>query len=221
MILELPDVLTAAEVERLRSIAAGARFVDGRASNPDSEVKNNLQVDHADPGYGQASRLMAAALQRCAAFQDFAFPRTVAPPLLARYTPGMNYGVHSDAPMMTLPTGALRSDLSCTLFINDPTSFEGGELAVRIGDRELLFKGPPGSAVVYPSTTLHEVKPVTTGERLVGLTFIQSRIREPDRRDILWRLGEVLALEGLTMKRDNRIHLEHARNNLTRLWNEA
>jgi PKHD-type hydroxylase len=221
MFLEIPDVLAPAEVDRLRAIAAGAHFVDGKVSNPNSEVKNNLQVDHADPGYGQASRLMAAALQRCEAFQDFAFPRNVAPPLLARYAPGMNYGVHSDAPMMTMPTGALRSDLSSTLFLNEPSSYEGGELSVRVGGRELLFKGLPGSAVVYPSTTLHEVKPVTAGERLVGLTFIQSRIREPDRRDILWRLGEVLALEGLTMTWDNRIHLEHARNNLMRLWNEA
>jgi PKHD-type hydroxylase len=220
MFLELPEVLTKDEVGRLRAIAAGARFVDGKVSNPNSTVKNNLQVDPADPGHGQASRIMSAALQRSEAFRDFAFPRTVAPPLLARYQPGMNYGVHSDAPMMSLASGPLRSDLSCTLFLNDAGSYEGGELSIRVGDRMLSFKGEPGSAVVYPSTTLHEVRPVTAGERLVGLTFIESLIRDPAKRDTLWNLNEVAAAEGFNMSWENRTRLQHASNNLMRLWSE-
>ncbi|HEY1560815.1 MAG TPA: Fe2+-dependent dioxygenase [Caulobacteraceae bacterium] len=218
MFLDLADVLTSPEVERLRAMAANARFVEGRLSNPHSKAKNNLQIDHGDPAYAESMKLMGLALQRSAAFREFAFPRVVAPPLLARYAPGMNYGVHSDAPIMALPTGPLRSDLSCTLFLTEPSAYEGGELSIQLGGRELAFKGAPGSAVIYPSTTLHEVRPVTAGERLVGLTFIESLIRDPTKRDILWHLNELAALEGFNMSWENRTRLQHARNNLMRLW---
>jgi len=221
MFLELPDILTRPEVDRLRALAANARFVEGRLSNPHSKAKNNLQVDHADPAYAESSRLMAQALVRSETFRDFAFPRIVAPPLLAKYAPGMNYGVHSDAPTMALATGPLRSDLSCTLFLAEPQSYEGGELSIQLGGRTLTFKGPLGSAIVYPSNTLHEVRPVTAGERLVGLTFIESLVRDPNKRDILYQLNEVAALEGFNMSWDNRTRLQHARNNLMRLWVEG
>ena len=221
MFLELPDVLSSPEMDRLRAIAANARFVEGRLSNPHSKVKNNLQIDHADPAYAESSKLMALALQRSEPFRDFAFPRVVAPPMLARYTHGMNYGVHSDAPTMMVASGPLRSDLSCTLFLNDPASFEGGELVIQLGARVVSFKGAAGSAVVYPSNTLHEVRPVTSGERLVGLTFIESAIRYPAKRDILYQLNEVAALEGFNMSWENRTRLQHARNNLMRLWREG
>jgi PKHD-type hydroxylase len=218
MFIELTDVLTPPEVERIRALAVGARFVEGRLSNPHSRVKNNLQIDHGDPVYAESTKLMGVALQRNEAFRDFAFPRVVAPPMLARYAPGMNYGMHSDAPMMALTSGPLRSDLSCTLFLNEPSTYEGGELAIQLGGRELVFKGAPGSAVVYPSTTLHEVRSVTAGERLVGLTFIESLIRDPARREVLWHLNEVAALEGFNMSWENRTRLQHARNNLLRMW---
>ena len=221
MFLELNDVLTGPEVERLRSLAASADFEPGRRSNPHSQVKNNLQIDHGDPAYAESSRLMAAALERCEPFRAFSFPRLVAPPLLAKYAPGMNYGVHSDAPVMTLAGGALRSDLSCTLFLAEPAVYEGGELAVRLGGRTLLFKGQPGSAIVYPSDTLHEVRPVTAGERLVGLTFVESAVRDPARREILHHLNEVAALEGFNMSWENRTRLQHARNNLMRMWTDG
>lgn len=221
MFLELPDVLSPTEVERLRVVAAGARFVEGRLSNPHSQVKNNLQVDHADTAYAESSRLMAQALHRNEAFRDFAFARTLAPPLLAKYTPGMNYGVHSDSAVIAAGYAPLRSDLSCTLFIADPSTYEGGELSLQLGGRTIAFKGPAGSAIVYPSTTLHEVRPVTSGERLVGLTFIESLIREAAKREILATLNEVAALEGFNMSWENRTRLQHARDNLLRLWREA
>lgn len=220
MFLELPEVLLPAEVERLRVLAAGARFVEGRQSNPHSQVKNNLQIDHADPAYGESSRLMAQALHRSEAFQAFAFPRTVAPPLLARYTPGMNYGIHSDSAMIAAGFAPLRSDLSCTLFLADPTAYDGGELSLQLGGRTVTFKGQTGAAIVYPSTTLHEVRPVTAGERLVGLTFIESVIREAAKREILASLNEVAAAEGFNMSWESRTRLQHARDNLLRLWGE-
>jgi PKHD-type hydroxylase len=218
MFLEIEGVLSQSEVGRLRELAAAAQFEEGRRSNPHSKVKNNLQLADKDPAWTESSELMAAALQRSEPFRAFAFPRVVAPPMLAKYAPGMNYGVHSDAPLMSLETGRLRSDLSCTIFLADPATYEGGELAVRLGGRVVHFKGSPGSAIVYPSDTLHEVRPVTSGERLVGLTFIESDIRDASRREILYHLGEVAALEGFNMSWENRTRLQFARNNLMRLW---
>ena len=108
MFLELPDVLQPDEVARLRTLAAGARFADGRLSSPHSKVKNNLQIDHADPAHAEASKLMAMALQRSEDFRNFAYPRMIAPPMLARYAPGMAYGLHSDAAF--LPVGQPQSE---------------------------------------------------------------------------------------------------------------
>ena len=221
MFLDLPKVLTVEEVERLRSLADSARFADGRLSSPHSTVKNNLQIDHGDPDYAESTGIMVRALQRCERFADFAFPRVMAPPMLAKYGPGMNYGVHSDAPFMPIGRRPLRSDLSCTLWIADPASYEGGELLVRLGDRAVTFKGAQGSAIVYPSNTLHEVLAVTSGERLVGLTFIESRIPDLAHRNLLFNLNEVAALEGLKMEPENRIQLQYVRDNLQRMWSEA
>jgi PKHD-type hydroxylase len=221
MFLEIPCVLTTQEIDRLRAIAAGAQFADGRLSNPHSTAKNNLQIDHADPAYGEASKLMAVALQRAEPFRDFVFPRLMAPPMLTKYQPGMNYGFHADAAYLPVGPRPLRSDVSCTLFIAEPGAYEGGELSIQLGSRTLHFKGEAGSAVLYPSNTLHEVRPVARGERLVGLTFIESYIPDGVHRDLLYQLNEVAALEGLKMSWENRTRLQLVRNNLRRMWGEA
>ncbi|HXQ47891.1 MAG TPA: Fe2+-dependent dioxygenase [Caulobacteraceae bacterium] len=221
MFHELDDVLTQAELARLKAIAAASRFIDGRVTNPHSEVKDNLQIDQADARTEEASKLMAGALFRIEDFRNFAFPRVLAPPLLAKYTPGMSYGAHSDAAFLPVGARPLRSDLSCTLFIAPPETYDGGELCIRLGSRTVEFKGKAGAAVVYPSNTLHEVKPVTRGERLVGLTFIESMVPDAVHRDLLYELNEVAALEGYNMSQENRTRLEYVRNYLRRMWGEA
>lgn len=221
MFQEIADVLTAEECQRLRDIAQAARFVDGRISSPHSQVKDNLQIDSGGEAYAESSRLVAAALQRNEDFRNFAYPRLMAPPLLARYEPAMKYGLHSDAPFMQVGARPLRSDLSCTVFLNDPASYDGGELAILLGTRQVTFKPAAGCAVVYPSTTLHEVLPVTRGERLVAITFIESQIADPVFRELLFQLDEVAALEGLNMSWENRTRLQYVRANLRRIWGEA
>jgi PKHD-type hydroxylase len=221
MFLHIPDALTPDELISLRRHAQGARFIDGRGSNPHSKAKANLQIDPRDPAHAEASKLMAGALQRNQAFGGFAFPRIMAPPMLAKYAPGMSYGVHSDAAFMPLGQRPLRSDVSCTLFIADNDAYEGGELAIHLGSGVVTFKGPAGAAIVYPSNTLHEVKPVTAGERLVGITFIESMISDAAHRDLLWQLDEVAALEGFNISWENRTRLQYVRNNLRRMWGEA
>jgi PKHD-type hydroxylase len=142
----------------------------------------------------------------------------MAPPLLARYEPGMKYGPHADAAFLPFPDRALRSDVSCTVFLSDPRTYEGGELLIHLGVRALPLKGASGSAILYPSTTLHEVAPVRSGQRLVSLTFIESEIPDEQERAILFELGEISALEGNTMNWVNRMRLEVVRQNLTRKW---
>jgi len=153
--------------------------------------------------------------------RDFAFPRHVAPPLLARYDVGMTYGVHADTAHMRFGTEMRRSDLSATVWLNPPASYEGGELVVHLGTRPVAFKGEPGSVIIYPSTQLHEVAPVRRGQRLVSITFIESLIPEEYQRTQLYELGEVAALEGLKMAWENRVRLEAVRNNLLRLWSRS
>jgi PKHD-type hydroxylase len=219
MFLEIPDLLTAAEVAQAQGIASAAKFVDGKITNPHNTTKNNLQVDYNDQGYQLSSTLGRNALMRSEAFRNFAFPRLIAPPLLSRYEPGMKYGAHADAPFMLNPSsGPLRSDLSCTIFLEEPSAYDGGELVVHLGTRPTAFKPRAGAAVIYPSTTLHEVAPVTRGQRLVMITFIQSQLRDMAQREIVYLMGEVSALEGLTMKPENRMLLETARSNLMRMW---
>jgi PKHD-type hydroxylase len=114
--------------------------------------------------------------------------------------------------------GAFRSDLSCTVFLNDPDSYDGGALQLRLGSAEIEFKGPPGFAIVYPSTTLHRVEPVSAGERLVAISFIQSRVADSAKRELLYELGEVAALEGLSMDPVNYTKLQWVQSNLLRQW---
>jgi PKHD-type hydroxylase len=210
-------LLNAAEVAECRRIAAATQFVDGRASNPHNKAKNNQQLH--DPAAGQASaQIMLKAFARSEEFREFAFPAKIAPPLLTKYQPGMYYGAHADAAFLNLGHMVIRSDLSCTIFLSDPDSYDGGALHVRLQDASLRFKLQPGEAIVYPSDTFHEVEEVTRGERLVAITFIQSQIPDPFRRNLLFDLNEVAALEGLTMKPENFSRLQLVQANLLRYW---
>ena len=212
-------ILTDAEVAECRKIAASAPFVDGRITNPHNTTKQNEQL-HDAQAYQKSSQLLLQAFKRSEEFREFAFPVVIAPPLITRYKPGMKYGANADAAYMQLPNQAIRSDLSCTIFLNEPKDYEGGELHIQIGDAHLHFKLQPGEAIVYPSDTMHEVVPVTKGERLVAITFIQSRVPDPFKRYMLFELNEVAALEGLQMKPENYNRLQLVQANLLRVWGE-
>ena len=219
MFKEIPDLLSREQLAQLTAIAAGTPFVDGRISNPHNLAKQNLQL-HEQSAYQQSSQILLQALGAHEDFVNFAMPVTIAPPMLTRYEPGMRYGAHSDAAFIPLPSGRIRSDVSCTIFINRPEEYDGGELVVHLGTRSVPFKGAAGSAIVYPSDTLHEVVPVTRGQRLVAITFIQSRVADPFRREMLYDLGEVAALEGLRMQAENYTRLQLFHQRLLRHWSD-
>ena len=213
------QVLTDDEVVECWRIAADATFVHGRITNPHNTAKDNEQL-HEPKTYQQSSQLIHNALMRSEEFHNFAFPALMAPPMITRYQPGMRYGAHTDVAYIKLPGGTLRSDLSCTIFLSEPESYEGGSLRIELGDGVLEFKLPPGFAILYPSDTLHQVVPVTSGERLVAITFIQSRVADPFRRNLLYDLNEVAALEGLKMAPENFTRLQLVQNQLLRHWGE-
>jgi PKHD-type hydroxylase len=213
------EILTQDEAAECRSIAAGAPFVDGRISNPHNKAKQNEQL-HEPAAYQKSSDMLRKAMLRSPEFMEFAFPVSMAPPMMTRYKPGMKYGAHADAAYIQLPGATIRSDLSCTIFLNDPDDYDGGELSIGLGDGRLSFKLKPGEAVVYPSDTFHQVIPVTRGERLVAISFIQSRISDPFRRNLLFELNEVAALEGLKMEPDNFARLQLVQQQLLRYWGD-
>jgi PKHD-type hydroxylase len=216
--LKIKSFLAATEIARLTALSRELRFVDGRASNPANVTKDNLQVDQADPKYLESVQIVSGAFARSREFVDFAMPKGVAPPLLCRYEPGMKYGAHADAALIQLGSAHLRSDLSCTVFVSDPSTYDGGELSIVLGNQAIAFKGAAGDAIVYPSTALHEVIPVRSGQRLVSITFIESHIPDQHKRTQVYELNEIAALEGLSMKWESRVRLDVVRQNLLRMW---
>ena len=213
------QILSEDEIAECRRIAESTPFIDGRITNPHNTAKQNEQL-HDASAYQKSSELLRNAMLRSPEFMEFAFPVSLAPPMMTRYKPGMQYGAHADAAFIQLPGATIRSDLSCTIFLNDPKDYDGGELHLRLGDGQLTFKLEPGKAIIYPSDTFHQVMPVTRGERLVGITFIQSRIQDPFRRYMLYELNEVAALEGLKMEAENYGRLQLIQQNLLRYWSD-
>ena len=218
MFLKIKNVLAPAEVARLTELASVLQFVEGRVSNPANVTKDNLQADPRDAKYAESVQILQAALVRSREFVDYAMPRRIAPPLLCRYEAGMKYGAHADSAIIQLAGARLRSDLSCTIFVAEPGSYEGGELAIVAGNQTVAFKGAAGEAIVYPSTLLHEVVPVRSGQRLVAITFIESLIADQHQRMQVYELNEIAALEGNTMRWENRVRLDVVRQNLMRMW---
>jgi PKHD-type hydroxylase len=218
MFLQIEDFLTSAEVKSVTEIARQAKFIDGRRSNPHNLTKDSAIADPGDPTAQKASQIALAAFQRSEQARNFVFPQRMAAPSLCRYDTGMKYGPHIDAAYLPLGAQPLRSDVSCTIFISAPKDYEGGELVAHVGSEIVRIKGNAGSAVFYPSTTVHQVTPVSAGERLVIITFIESQIPDQLQRDLLYSLGEVRALEALKMDWQNRIQLDYVIQNLHRMW---
>ncbi len=194
MLIEIPGILSWADVQEIRRALGDAAFVDGAetAGFRAVKVKQNEQAASGE-GKERAQKKIVAALRDNGAFQRAAFPRTIRTPLISRYRAGMAYGRHVDDALM----GAgpmVRSDLSVTVFLSDPGSYEGGELVIDSGYGTIATKLPMGAAVLYPSDMLHEVSPVTSGERLAAVTWVQSHVRDAAARTVLHDLDRIRRL---------------------------
>ncbi|MET3928238.1 PKHD-type hydroxylase [Lysobacter sp. OAE881] len=218
MIRILPNVLSAAELQAVRELLPQVRFADGRITNPDSTIKQNLQAPQEDPANQRIALIARDALMRFGELRVFAQPRTMARTTVVRYEPGMNYGWHVDEALFP-STPPIRSDLSCTVFLNDPSEYDGGELTIQLGAQELAYKLEPGSAILYPSTTIHRVTPVTRGVRIAAITWLQSWVADSNQRELLVQLEEARGLAATGGDRQRlQVLLESLRTNLFRMW---
>ena len=223
MLVTIPDLLTAAQLEAVCSVLREGHFVDGRLSaGVDARhKKNNLELEADADRYGALNDVVMSALVKHPDYLQAALPARIAAPIYARYLAGMEYGGHIDDPIMGTPGARYRSDISISIFLNDPGEYEGGELCIDSDGDNKAYKLAAGSALLYPSTSYHAVAPVTDGERLVAVTWVQSHIRRADQREILAQLAQLRAL--LSTDRDSQAY--HKANlcyaNLFRMWAEA
>lgn len=215
--LVLEGFLGADALAAARRLMDGARFQEGAATATDAAqaVKRNLQVDPADQrSIQQLGHLLLQAVNHSRSLREGVLPKEIHDPRFALYQPGMAYGWHVDSPLMGHPP--VRTDFAMTVFLDSPEAYEGGELELQTPGGLVSFKLPAGDAVVYPCGYLHRVTPVTSGQRRVMATWIQSLIPDPGHRAIL------AALQGIQSRLDPQspeaLELQQQVANLTRLW---
>ncbi|WP_293276692.1 MULTISPECIES: Fe2+-dependent dioxygenase [unclassified Microcoleus] len=188
----MANILSSEELGLIVDRLKNAEFVDGKltAGWYAQQVKNNAQLKNDAAPTQELINLVNQALKRNSLFQIAARPKAIRPIMFSRYQGGMYYGTHIDNAIMG-DEELMRSDLSLTLFLSDPATYTGGELVIESTQGEQAFKLDAGSMVVYPTTTLHRVEPVTEGERLAAVTWVQSLVRDAHNREILFDLDTV------------------------------
>lgn len=224
MIVCIPNVLNAEELRTITSRLDTATFVDGATTAGWSakDVKRNQQIALDSPVYEPLADLVRAAFQRSGLLQAALLPAIASRVLFNRYAVGQTYGAHVDAPIMGGIGSALRTDIAITIFLRDPKSYAGGELVTHAsGGMEYQFKLEAGGAIAYPANTLHHVSPITSGVRDAAIIWVQSLVRDPARRELLWDLEcakrDIYGREGKTQTFDA-VSRSHA--NLLRMWAE-
>jgi PKHD-type hydroxylase len=220
MLLQIPGVLNKDEVAQvMRELGEGA-FEDGRstAGAVARELKNNLQLKSDAEAAKKCAPLILSAMRRNATFYNLALPHRIHGPIFNRYDVGMTYGSHVDNAIMG---DEVRSDVSATLYLSAPDSYEGGELILQEHQSERRIKLPPGSMVVYSSTNVHRVEPVRRGTRVAAVFWIQSLVREESKREILYDLSVIM--NGLRDRLDagENAAIAAVYSNLMRQWAQA
>jgi PKHD-type hydroxylase len=223
MLITIPDVLDKQRLDFINQVLKDANFVDGTlsAGMAAKRVKNNEELAADEQQMQQLNNLVMGSLVQHDEFKAAAIPFRVAAPYYARYTKGMTYGDHVDDPIMGGAGQQYRSDVSTTVFLNEPDEYEGGELVITTSFGEQKIKLSAGSAVVYPSSSLHHVAEVTKGTRLVAVTWTQSMIRDPAKRELLYQLNQ--ARESLLKNRPDDVETKQvdvSYVNLFRMWSE-
>lgn len=220
MLVQIRGVLDADQLRAARQLIGAGRFADGSrsAGMAAQRVKHNEELSLAPAQLTELNNLVMGSLVKHPVYRSAAMSLKVAAPYYAHYTTGMSYGDHVDDPVMG-QSELYRSDLSVTVFLNEPEEYDGGELVIQTSFGEQQVKLAAGDAVLYPSSSVHRVAEVTRGERLVAVSWIQSLVRDPDKRALLHELNQARE----TMLRDNPDAVEttqvnHAYINLVRMW---
>lgn len=223
MLITIPEVLNSLQLERVHSILSQSTFVDGKlsAGKHAERVKNNEELSQNDRMLNELNSIVMGSLVKNKAYQNAAFPHRIATAFFARYVAGMSYGDHIDDPIMGPAGASYRTDVSITVFLNNPEDYEGGELSINTSFGTQQFKLAAGSAIIYPSGTLHHVAEVTAGERLVAVTWCQSMIRDPAKRELLYNLNQAReSLMKSSPDSDETAQVDTTYINLVRMWAE-
>ncbi|WP_372393341.1 Fe2+-dependent dioxygenase [Xanthomonas sp. NCPPB 3582] len=225
MLLPIPDVLDAAQLGALRARLDAADWADGRitAGHQSAQAKDNAQLPEDSPIARDAGALVLDALSRSSTFFSAALPRRIYPPLFNRYSGGQSFGYHVDnAVRYDRSRGGaepVRTDVSATLFLSDPDSYDGGELVIEDTYGTQSVKLPAGHLLIYPGTSLHKVTPVTRGTRVAAFFWIQSMLRDAAQRRLLFELDvSIRRLTQDTPGHPSLIQLTGVYHNLLRQW---
>lgn len=226
MLVAIPDLLTVEEVREVRRILEASAWVDGKATAGEQAAvaKKNLQIAEGSPAAMQAGDIILRALGRNPIFHSAALPLRVLPPMFNRYDVGMTFGAHVDGSIRTIP-GAnmrMRADVSSTLFLSAPEEYDGGELVISETYGEQRVKLPAGHLVVYPSTSLHAVTPITRGSRWCSFFWTQSMVRDDGQRAMLYDLDVAIREIRAELPDDRRavVAITSHYHNLLRRWAE-
>ena len=224
MLLHIPQVLTQEQVAECRQALAEADWVDGRASvgSQGAQVKRNRQLPESSPVALRLGTLVAQAAQRHPLFFSAVLPLRVLPPFFNAYAGAEHYGLHVDGAIRHAGGQALRTDVSATLFLSEPDDYDGGELVVVDTYGEHEVKLPAGDLIVYPSTSLHRVEPVTRGERVASFFWVQSMVRDDWQRGMLFELDQTIQkLRAKHGETEEAVALTGHYHNLLRRWAEV
>lgn len=221
MMLHIPNVLEPQQVQALRQRMDAAQWIDGRETvgAQGARVKRNLQLPEAESR--ALGLVVTEALARNPLYFSAALPLRTVPPLFNRYEGGGEYGFHVDGSVQSTHGGWVRTDLSATLFLCEPDSYEGGELIVSDTYGEHEVKLPAGDMILYPSSSLHRVTPVTQGARVCSFFWIQSMVRSDTQRSMLYELDQTITRMRDQGESENTLVLTNLYHNLLRMWSEV
>ena len=223
MLLAIENILNQQQIKSVRSLLDQSRFSDGRLSAglTARRVKNNEEIPQTAEVTTQLNNIVMTSLFNNPIYQAAVMPHRVATAFYARYTSGKFYGDHVDDPIMGPVGGRYRTDVSTTIFLNDPCEYQGGEIVIRGQNGDQKIKLNAGDAITYPSGSLHHVAEITEGVRLVAVTWAQSLIRDPAKRELLFNLHKTRELLQHKYPEDREVlNIDHAYINLVRMWSE-
>ncbi len=190
-IIHIPNLLNTSELFQIDELIAKSNFINGNltANLAAKEVKNNEQLEPNDTQLYEIQKIISIALQQSPLFNIASLPKQIYPSLISKYSVGKQYGWHVDSPIMGKP--ALRTDMAITIFLSDPTTYEGGELMIQVNSGIVNYKPAKGDAILYPCQFLHCVNEVKSGVRLAAVTWVQSNVKIPEQRQILFEINQV------------------------------
>lgn len=222
MLIKIPDILDSTQIDAVRSVLHQCDFIDGKLSAGDNarSHKTNEELAASKDQFDALNSVVMTRLVQQPIYLNSALPAKISLPIYARYSSGMSYGRHIDDPVMG-GKSPYRSDVSITVFLSNPDDYDGGELCIETAFGNTEIKLAAGHAVLYPSSSRHCVNPVTRGERLVAIAWVQSMVRSPEQRQILFQLSQARDQLRSQPESSTYQHIEDSYANLVRMWAEV